>query len=283
METAISSKDHEFCPLDGLCTGAFAHLSAAGASETAVVFVHGLAGDPTDTWSHFHSLIDSEAEGFPQWKSSDAFFFAYNAYSNSIDTSIDELLTFADAIFPIPSASLTKIQPNPFRLPHQYRRLILVGHSEGAVVIRACIAELGSRWKKSGARSPILDSRVSLFAPAHMGFVPSRWLGAVAVMTGIKTILELAISFSPAAAEMKDKTLLLQLKEITEKLYDAHPDVPAFTAHVLFGSEENVVVRSRYYQDCRHVPEKGKNHKTVCKPDRKYLRPMAFVMGDCPR
>ena len=184
-----------------------------------------------------------------------------------------------DSVFPSISQSVGTL----LGFQYKYSHLVLVGHSEGGVVIRAVIAYAGSRWLKGGNRSPALDARLSLFAPAHMGFVPTSWLGALVSITGISQLANIAIGFSTPATEMHDKTVLLQLQNTTYELWREHKDVPAFSAHVLFGSNEHVVLRGYYLQDCRHQPEQGKSHTAVCKPSSSYPRPLGFVGGDCPQ
>jgi hypothetical protein len=275
--------EHTYHSLRSIPGGAYACMAGSRESvDTAVVFVHGWDGDPVDTWKDFQSMIDKRSDLFPEWNRSDAFFFSYSDITKSIDDSAVLLREFIDQVFPIPSPALSSLLPY-FRAP-QYSKLVLVGHSEGAVVIRAAVAYAGMRWQQGGPRAPILDARLTLFAPAQFGFVPTNWLGAIAALTGIRQIARIAIAFSTPATEMHDKTALIQLKEVTQQLYDADNSVPAFSAHVLFGSDEHVVVRAYYYTDCRHTPEVGKNHKSVCKPRKDYDRPLEFVIGgDCPK
>ena len=66
-----------------------------------------------------------------------------------IDDSSDDLEEFLNKIYPHP----IQVVENACNLARDrsqetavtYNRLILVGHSEGGVVIRACIAEVGKR------------------------------------------------------------------------------------------------------------------------------------------
>jgi hypothetical protein len=274
---------HIFCRLDKFCSGAYALFADTPLPRTAVIFVHGFSGGPTETWTAFQSMIDSHAEQFPYWKSSDGFFFTYGDVLSSIDDSADRFNDFLDLVFPSLSQEVLDLLPELATQIRAYESLVLIGHSEGAVVIRAAIANAAKKFILHGKKkAPILDARVSLFAPAHLGFVPTSWLGAFAALTNILELANIAIAFSTPASEMHDKSLLLQLKEITERLFQVKPEVPALTAHVLFGSDEHVVVRSEYYQDCRHDPERAKDHRSICKPSADYQRPLGFVIGDCP-
>jgi|SRR5665213_787164 len=274
---------HVFCLLDKLLPGSYGYLSTSNMSDTAIVFVHGFDGDPADTWTDFQTLMDTKAGIPPEWQNADSFFFTYRSTKASIDDSLDGLREFIDSLYPTLSHRVVELLPEHLQLPATYTKLILVGHSEGGAVIRALVASLGSRWETGGVRSSILDSRVALFAPAHFGFMPTSWLGALASITGIAGLMGIAISYSTPASEMRDKTALLQVNRITEKLFEKHPRVEAFAAHVLFGVDDHFVIRQYYLQDCRHTPEKGRNHQTICKPSLSYLRPLSFVIGDCPK
>ncbi len=270
---------HEFRPLDRVILGAYAYLCNDPKVDTAVIFVHGFRGHVTDTWEEFQSMIDTHVKDYPKWAHSDAFFFTYSDSIKSIDDSVDQLRGFVDMVFPAITGTLEELLG--FR--RDYRNLILVGHSEGAVVIRAAVAYAGSQWVRGGDRASILDARLSLFAPAQFGFVPTSWIGLLASTIGLKQVVEMAIRFSTPATEMLDKTVLLHIKDMTYELWREHQEVAAFSAHVLFGSKEHVVLRSYYLQDCRHRPEPRKSHTSICKPRANYPRPLEFVMGDCPK
>src|SRR5260370_15133055 len=124
--------------------GSVCLLSLAEEVDTAVVFVHGFLGDATSTWEHFPYLIDACAGEYPWWNNTDAFFYKYRG-SHRIPIAVhsEEFLPFLAEIFPFPNerlfiplfAPLERLRPAGFR----YRKLILVGHSEGAVVIRRAL------------------------------------------------------------------------------------------------------------------------------------------------
>jgi pimeloyl-ACP methyl ester carboxylesterase len=262
--------------------GSFGHFSTQTPS-TAVIFVHGFRGDPQDTWTDFHSLI-GEAISPKQWLTSDVYFFGYDSIGRSIDDSADDLLDFVNEVFPIAELSSTEdaLIPQGLVRERNYQDLVLVGHSQGGVVIRWAIANAGQIAKHDANLAPILRSRVALFAPALGGYVPSRWLGVAALLTGVRTLAKLYVTHSPSATEMADKKFLDQVEKATWQCYQQSSATPAYTAHVLFGSNEQVVVRQKYIQDCRHRPQPGKDHFSVCKPSLSYRRPLGVPFADCP-
>jgi pimeloyl-ACP methyl ester carboxylesterase len=276
------SMKHVFVELHGVSAGSKAFLSTNKLADTALVFVHGFTGDPIRTWKDFPGIADIKAH-LLHWTTSDLYFFNYQDATKSIDDSSDDLERFLNKVYPSPvdvvEDSCNRVKKQPQGTPIRYSRLILVGHSEGGVVIRACIAELGKRLYAHSASSPILGARVVLFAPALFGFLPTNWLGLLCQIFPLKQLIDLATTWSIPAAEMRDVRTLDQVREINEKLWCDFPEHEAFIAHVVFGENEAVVRRQRYLQDHKYPAVKGKDHGSVCKPNSEYQEPLPFVMG----
>src|SRR5437016_1045310 len=86
------------------------------------------------------------------------FFFAYDGINSTIRVSSARLLSFVNTIYPRPPETLFQTQPSydfsylskdyskiTFRTSdHLYKKLILVGHSEGCVVIRKAVLDVAS-------------------------------------------------------------------------------------------------------------------------------------------
>lgn len=136
------TRRHDLQPLDNLIPSAYAYISNDAEVDTAVIFVHGFKGNPTTTWEKFQSMIDSHGARFPEWNHADVFFFTYLDTIDSIDDSADGLRGFVDTVFPSTSKPLATL----LGFQREYRKLVLVGHSEGAVVIRAAVAYAGTSW-----------------------------------------------------------------------------------------------------------------------------------------
>ena len=211
-------------------------------------------------------------------------FFGYASTAKSIDDYADELTAFVNAVFPAVDLSGIGSVETPFDFApvRRYKKLVLVGHSQGGVVIRWAIANAGQLAKHNAELAPILKARVALFAPALFGYVPTRWLGVAVALSGLRRLHDLYIAHSPSGTEMKDRKFLEQVEKITFECYKESPKTPAYSAHILFGREEQVVVRQRYIQDFRHKPQEGKDHFSICKPDCSYSRPLSLPFGDCP-
>jgi hypothetical protein len=201
-----------------------------------------------------------------------------------IDDSSDDLEEFLNKIYPHP----IQVVENACNLARDrsqetavtYNRLILVGHSEGGVVIRACIAEVGKRLYRDSAGSAILGARLVLFAPALFGFLPTKWFGVVFQFFPLKQLLDIATTWSIAGAELRDVKTLDQVREINEKIWRDFPQFEALTAHVVFGENESVVRKQRYLQDYKYPAVRGKDHGSVCKLTSDYQEPLPFVIGE---
>lgn len=117
----------------------FGLFADAPVADTAVVFVHGFAGDSSTTWAQFESLMDAKASAYDWWAGYDAFFYKYPSINLPIAVNGHDLLKFIKTVFPSPDSSmLHDIRESPW-VP--YKNLVLVGHSEGAVVIRRALVE----------------------------------------------------------------------------------------------------------------------------------------------
>lgn len=148
--------------------------------RTAVVFVHGFLGHPQKTWLSFQTMADSA--GDPDWWSqSDLYFFDYQDFNQAIDFSSRELIAFLKSIYPQPDASLLtadlsqwksalNLEDPLVRLRENtvaYERLILVGHSEGGVVIRKAMLTLAV--DRIEPAEQVMRMQVSLKRPSAPG------------------------------------------------------------------------------------------------------------------
>jgi hypothetical protein len=257
-----------------LARDSFALLSNDRDAKRLVVFVHGFGGHPSTTWGDFPIVIGAEKS----WARTDAIFYAYSHASklDSIQNNTADFLRFLQLVYP----TLRVLHDSDGELVRTYDELILVGHSEGGVLIREAVSKVVSaplhRLKS------IVNSRLSLFAPAHFGFSPVGITGALLTLGLIGAIKRFAVALSPAATEMEEKVYLEGLRDIIKFQYGADPSIKALSAHVLYGRDEKTVVRMYMPQDCCHDPEPERDHTGICKPTFAYLRPLQIVDGDCP-
>jgi pimeloyl-ACP methyl ester carboxylesterase len=281
----------------------YALISDAVDVDTAVIFVHGFLGSPEGTWLNFQDAIFSQRNpNYLRWSKCDVYFFSYRSFRDDITESAQALLKFIKAVFPEPPDSIFKIPQRVAGVRSlldvtkgkpTYRELVLVGHSEGGIVIRRAVDIAYGREITAGGpaidfdyargATNVLMARLALFAPAIKGVKLSGWFGACLSVARVDAIVMPFLNFSPAFVEMKQGGLLDELKDHAEtyrsELKAERKIAPAaLRAHIVFGSEDHVVQKSFLVGDCLHDSEEGKDHVTICKPKPGYDRPAKIVL-----
>lgn len=284
--------------------GTYSYISPSGNVESAVIFVHGFFGDETKTWLDFQSLID-ETASHAAWSGSDLFFFKYSSVWAHIVANSFLLEKLIADLYPTPNPDLFRVkltsgwakklaggQDEVSLLPaaRAYKRIKLVGHSEGAVVIRQALLSriqgmthaagqtTGAVTVEGGASkaAPVIDGTLSLFAPALFGYRPSGWLGALARSPVIGDLVDWVFSSTSAAyQDLKDPGgLLAKIETQTKPLVAEHP---ILKADILWGAKEHVVKQGQYEADKIVDVIAGGTHTSICKPTRGFLTPLEFV------
>lgn len=275
--------------------------------DTAIFFVHGFNGHPRNTWIDFHGLIDVFVQSYPHWGRSDAYFFSYPSVYQHLVKSADDFCRFLKKYYPRPRAPWIGRDQWP-SLRHgktTYTKLVLVGHSEGAVVIRLCISDVvkeyvlavgmcqedprghdtlvGSKISTEDRHSitvaeGILQGELRLFAPAIMGAVQSRLIGTLTGWPGIGAFVRTFLQSSPARNEMQPETLIMrQLIDETVKAADKWKGMTALRALILWGAKDSIVQMGEYKCDTRVGIVPGHDHFSICKPTMAYRKPLGFV------
>ena len=129
-------------------------LASGSGVDTAVVFVHGLNGNPETTWIHFQTLVDRFADRFGWWPHCDLFFYSYESVAKPLRLSASKLDEFLTEIFPYPPTWLFRIPCDPLLAEigiegdiilrgefQGYSKLIIAAHSEGAAIARLLILD----------------------------------------------------------------------------------------------------------------------------------------------
>lgn len=143
-----------------------AQLSDAESVDTAVVFVHGFMGDRTKTWTDFQTLVDDIPHEIPHWERSDLYFYSYRSVGDPIQFNAKRLVEFLQHVFPQPNSEwferLLDQHPGKPLLdlericlresPYRYSDLVLVGHSEGGLILRSAIAEVAKGFHQTMER-----------------------------------------------------------------------------------------------------------------------------------
>lgn len=265
-------------------------LLSVGESNTAIIFVHGFFGDRRKTWINFQGMIDSSAA--PAWWSRcDLYFHSYPSVRQQVAANAQRLERFLADIFPSPRNQLLRLErpylPNTTLPYRSYKDLILVGHSEGSVVLRYMILNRFRSYRdrfrrqakesksdvpeqeKSLRRDNLLASTLVGFAPAHLG----RNVSGLAALIP-RYLLATSNAYNNLAP---DATFIKSLKEETEELASKYQSVTALLASSVFGTLDSVVVIGQYKTDWRHTVLDGHNHRSVCKPLKTYMLPLELV------
>jgi len=268
-------------------------LSGSQMTDTAIVYVHGFWGDAETTWNdiiYYVDILDREPFG-----KSDLFFFDYPAEENILIASVKRLKRFVEAVYPNPPPALFHFDYWPslvepvkifIRKPEPYKKLVLVGHSLGGVVIRRLIAD--ELWFLASEEDyvedhSVLKADVRLFAPAHLGFRPSGRMKVAweSVMLG-DSLRMLAYGHRVFEDLKENSEALLQLRRDTEEKAKLFPKLDSVRPFILWGEREGIVSPNRYDTDPpnRIGTEPGRGHTDVCKVDKEYFRAAYFVCDE---
>jgi hypothetical protein len=267
-------------------------LSTTENVDKAIFFVHGFMGSSEDTFWAFQYFCDADL--MPDWwASADLYFFAYRSFRDLLSTSAQKWSAFLNRHFPHPPAGLFEISAaeRPFRTyeqsirirssPVNYTNITLVGHSEGAVLIRSELINRSKNayaWKpeKDLNNDPVLHGLVRLFAPAHLGACPTGIFALIFNTPILKTAANVFLDWSKAATELRKSEMIGQLREDTEYIA-RRTKLPAYHADVVFGDNECVVSVGKFGCDNQHDNLVGHSHTSVCKPKVTFVFPLTYV------
>lgn len=251
----------------------FSQLSRERNPTRCILFVHGFTGHPLKTWREFDRPI--EAAGW--WGASDLVFFGYASTQEEIRYTSETLVEFLHNFLPRRSAEvacLAALEPPT----HDYKELVLVGHSQGGLVVRHAV--LQALWELTSPESPsgawedeatanlIANARVRLFAPAIFGARPAGLKEMALQSFGLGTVARMVLGGSPSYQEMQQgSSLLTYLAESTTERAQAHPKVSSLRARIAWATKDRVVMpNGQYTFDPASSSIGGTDHGSVCKP-----------------
>jgi len=280
----------------------FCCLSRLRDADTAIVFVHGFLGNGMDTWRHFPTLVDDLGEGVAWWAKADLYFWTYRSAEQTINQSAFQLSEFLRTVLPQPNSRLFALAGAPVptdqeyvRQPNVYRHLVLVGHSQGGVVVRQFILDTLKKWEFEGKpelfqqdeptfAGLVANSEVHLFSPALHG---ATFSGALAIMNEIpvtRWLFEpLLRAFSPSYRQLKPESTPLRALEEATGVFHLKYEFPALAARIYFAENDQVVGDLVYASDPPALYITEQTHASVCKPARHYLRPLELIQHATPK
>ena len=247
---------------------------------TAVVFVHGFWGHSEKTWRQFQTLPDKLDVW---WHSCDLFFYSYDSTGIQVWPNISRLNRFLHDVFPEPRWDSLGSDPGPAR---SYRDIVLVGHSEGAVLIRGTVIELARRHAAGCLKQPrddpqnngLLQAGLCLFAPALFGALICGWKGVLLRSPVFGDLVDCCLNRLPAYQHLQaNSPVLVQIRNETIELAEKFNTLRALRARTLFAGKDTVACICGLPGDFPPEYEPEATHTTVCKPSPNYLRPVTFV------
>jgi triacylglycerol esterase/lipase EstA (alpha/beta hydrolase family) len=144
-----------------------------------LVFVHGFKGTAQATWMEFPRRLDANQK----CRGCDLVFYGYDGVRTRASISAGNFRKFMNQLCTGPAFANRYLHPSVHR-PNglQYKKVVLVGHSLGSIVIRQALLDAHLRREVWGQ-----EIETILFAPAHSGANVSRLLG--------ETVIGLKVTF----------------------------------------------------------------------------------------
>ena len=285
-------------------SGSFVRLSENPDTDTAVVFVHGFIGDPIGTWGEFHRLVD-DVKYANNFDTADLFFYQYPSTRLTVPVAAEKFVAFLGRVFPAPPASLLALHPDTakllgkLRVPEcprpqlgTYKKLVLVGHSLGGVLIRQMVWDaLEGKYDKTlspPAPATLKRASIVLFAPAQGGFRLETELKQAFAVMGLSLVrVWWAAKRAPVYNDLiRAAPILREIQDGTKALEaGAFASANCLRAHTVWGEKEVVVYQVDYKGlDTRVSPyPAGIDHVTVCKPTPGFDVPLTKVADGIAR
>jgi pimeloyl-ACP methyl ester carboxylesterase len=240
-----------------------------------VVFVHGFRGKALSTWDNFATLIQRRLK-FADY---DVIFYGYDGFRVSASLSGANVHDFLQKFLSDPPRSINRtLEPSEHRAAtFGYDKVMLVGHSLGAVVLRRAVLDA-----QRAGRAWVSRVELAFFAPAHMGADIVEL--ASQVITGIPYVgklLNAGIRVRGSVLnDLKPGSDMLKLL-LADTQTAAAAGVTYVAAKVVwFGEHENVVSTVRFGPDPVPGPAiPKKDHLSVCKPKQRDLKPITDLEG----
>lgn len=252
-------------------------LLCQAAPATAVVFVHGFGGGADSTWEQFVRFLRAMSA------LADAFFIDYPSTTQDVVFCSAMLRLFLLDLLREPSPKI--VNPSlPEDAPRRaapviYSKVVLVGHSMGAVVVRRALLDLDRDIMTQTEREAL---HMLFFAPAHKGarnlgkFVASG-LGLDKLPGAAAVGALLRVRYRSVGDLIKESDCLSDLATDSKTRREARSQAGESTeylrAHVYHAQNERIVYVDSFDDDYPMNPVMAQNHRSVCKPREGFRKP----------
>jgi hypothetical protein len=228
-------------------------------------------------------MFPRSVRAMPEAVGADALFVDYPSTTRSIAFCAAKFRQFLLDLLREPSprvvnGSLPEGVPRR-PLDARYEKIVLVGHSMGAVVIRRALLDLDRDELTPEERGML---QMLFFAPAHKGardlgkFVEAG-LGLDKLPLGGLLGSLLRLRYRSVADLTKESECLADLASDSETLREARgatQNADYLRAHVYHAESDLVVYDDRFDDDFSTNPVMRQNHRSVCKPRTGYPKPV---------
>lgn len=245
------------------CLGAASQLAIFAESDTdkLVIFVHGFGGSATKTWRGMDVLLDD-----PRAKSADVLFYGYESLAAQAHSSATLFRKFLSEVASTGPQWLETLKSAGARGNRNYKDVLIVAHSLGAVVARRALLDtLASKppWMQ--------HTRLLLFGPAHKG---TRLLELTKMLSGtVGSVLMNMFAFgrvkTPVLDDLEENSaFLVNLLAESEAAAKAGCINPVKAEAVIFGEKDYVVRMHPFCTDPQFDVWEKEDHCSVCRTDR---------------
>lgn len=237
------------------------------APDDLLLFVHGFGGRALGTWNNFPTYLFADNH----FAKCDIVFYGYDTFKGQAG---DHAASLYDFICQVQKPLQAGILPANQQLPERsYKRIILVAHSLGAVLVRQAqlLAHIaGNSWAQ--------HSVLALFAPAHHGAKVISL--AMESLPGLTSLLGVFAKFKyPILNDLdsQEDGILNSIKSQTEQLQNQ--GIGDFTKAklVVYAMGDKVVRSFPYLNDVPPKVIQDQSHISVCKPKDTYIQPLELL------
>jgi hypothetical protein len=272
--------------------GSYALLSSDSRAKTAIVFVHGFAGNSVTTWLDFHTRVDDEPHA-ARYTSSDLYFYSYDSTGTDVESSAIRLGNFVadvgvgvdistfrywfkERTVNVDSTAMQELDS----MSRAYEKLVFVAHSLGAVIVRRTVLNCVEKSRKF---TPQVSQRLQhatlvLFAPAQYGF---RHDLLVSTFVSVSKFLQigaaaLMLTCGKVYADVLQGSNTLKILEQHTSAELAKHSFSGLMATIYWGLPDDVVMVGGYLGDSE-VKKSHLGHVAICKPVPGFLDPLSWV------